>query len=292
MKKFLIIFGISFIFLNSAKAAEIELGLPAEAVVGQVLTLNVNIDQLKEPANGVSGALIYDPKTIKINKILDGGSVVSLWLKPIEIVLEGRIEFAGITPGGLISGKLFSLELISGTEGLQSVKLQDLKLVLNDGSGSSYMALDQEAKINFINTSTQNTTLALKAKDTTPPLPFTVEIVQDNTLFNNQWFAVFNAYDQDSGIAYYEIAESLVNTRDNLFWVKTQNPYLLKDQHRRSFVFVKAVDREGNETVMAVQPLIKSFNWNNTYFYVIIFIITVLILLIRTKFKKQNVYKI
>lgn len=289
MKKFLIIFGIFFIFLNSAKAAEIELGLPAEAAVDQVLTLNVNIGQLKEPANGVSGVLIYDPKTIKINKILDGGSVVSLWLKPIEIVSEGKIEFAGVTPGGLISGKLFSLELISSTEGLQSIKLQDLKLVLNDGSGSSYMALSQEAKVNFIATSTQNTTLALKPKDITPPLPFEIQLGRDRTLFNNQWFAVFNAYDQDSGILYYEAAESKSNSQEELKWARTFSPYVLKDQSKKGFLFVKAVDREGNNRMGVIKLEEKTPILNEALIYVIILLLVGVIFVLVRRFKKQNV---
>jgi hypothetical protein len=289
MKKFLFIFAILFFFSHSADASEIEFIAPKEAFVGQVLTLDVKIGQLKEPVNAVSGTLVYDPKTIKISKILDGGSVVSLWLKPIEIVSEGKIEFAGITPGGLISGKLFSLELLSSTEGLQNIKLQDLKLVLNDGSGNSYMAIDQVAGVNFIATTTEAIIETPQFKDTVLPLPFEIQLGRDKTLFNNQWFAVFNAYDQDSGILYYEVAESKTNSQEGLKWNKATSPYVLKDQLKTGFLFVKAVDREGNSRLVVLKLLEKKQILNNYAIYVIIVLVIGVILALARRFKKQNV---
>jgi hypothetical protein len=289
MKKHLFITLIFILFYQTANAAEIELSAPKEFGVDQIFTLEVKIGQLKEPVNAVSGTLLYDPKAIKVNKILDGGSVVSLWLKPIEIVEEGKIEFAGITPGGLISGKLFSLELLSNTEGLQNISLKSLKLVLNDGSGKAYAALDQEVTVNFNSSTVQSLIEASQPKDKTQPLPFEIQLGRDKTLFNNQWFAVFNAYDQESGILYYEAAESRNSSQDNLKWEKTVSPYVLKDQSKTGYLFVKAVDREGNNRVVGLKLLEKKPILNKLVIYVIILLVIGVIFVIKRRFKKQNV---
>lgn len=289
MKQILIIL-VMFFLSHTAFAAEIDLIVPKEANVDQVLLININIGQLKQPANAVSGVLLFDPGSLNIQKIIDGGSVINLWLKNPQIVSDGKLEFAGVTPGGLMSGKLFSLEFTSKISGQQSIKLQDIKFVLNDGSGAAYESLDQEAQINFTqSTSTQVLIEDKQEKDIIPPLSFEIQLAQDKSIFNNQWFAVFNFYDQDSGIAYYEVAESNINSQENLNWEKSTSPYLLKNQSKVGYLFVKAVDKEGNYRVSVLKMEEKNNSLNKILAYGIIFLVFVVIFGVVKRFKKQNV---
>jgi len=41
-------------------------------------------------------------------------------------------------------------------------------------------------------------------------------------------------------------------------WIETESPRLLKDQELKSHIYVKAIDKAGNETIAAVEPQEKS----------------------------------
>jgi hypothetical protein len=76
--------------------------------------------------------------------------------------------------------------------------------------------------------------------DTTPPDPFTPEIASDSALFGGQYFLVFAATDQQSGIDHYEVREGSSS------WVTATSPYLLKDQTLSHSIAVRAFDKAGN----------------------------------------------
>ncbi|MFA5134214.1 MAG: cohesin domain-containing protein [Patescibacteria group bacterium] len=78
--------------------------------------------------------------------------------------------------------------------------------------------------------------------DSTPPLPFTAEIVKERTLYGGKSIVTFTAQDFTSGIARYDIAENDAITQD------VTSPYILKDQSLSQAVILWAVDRAGNTT--------------------------------------------
>jgi hypothetical protein len=91
--------------------------------------------------------------------------------------------------------------------------------------------------------------------DTIAPEEFSLEVVQDPNVFEGLWFLVFDTQDKGSGISYYEVQE---RTREGIkanAWKKGQSPYMLKDQSLRSFIYVKAVDKAGNERISILSPL-------------------------------------
>lgn len=274
----------------TAKAAEVDLVAPKEIVQNQTFTLEVVLGQPKEPVNAVSGSVIFDSSEFKLNKISDGASVVTLWLQKPETSKEGQVDFAGVTPGGLLSGKLFTLELVAQKNQELKINLQNIKLVSSDGSGKSFVGEPVSLKVNV---STGTPEIINKTElfvDNQPPLPFTIEVARTESIFNNQWFVVFNAVDVDSGIDYYEAAESFVESETGLVWEKTKSPYLLKDQTRKSYVFIRAIDREGNKTVATLKPLSEKNNGlDESIIYVIIGLIILVAVVILLRRKKQNV---
>jgi hypothetical protein len=66
---------------------------------------------------------------------------------------------------------------------------------------------------------------------------------------NGKFIALFSARDVGSGIAYYETQESTEDTPREGGWYRTQNPYVLSDQLFGHYVFIKAVDFDGNSRI-------------------------------------------
>jgi 1,4-dihydroxy-2-naphthoate octaprenyltransferase len=64
---------------------------------------------------------------------------------------------------------------------------------------------------------------------------------------------------------------------------------VLKDQLKTGFLFVKAVDREGNSRLVVLKLLEKKQILNNYAIYVIIVLVIGVILALARRFKKQNV---
>ena len=94
------------------------------------------------------------------------------------------------------------------------------------------------------------------SKDTDPPELFTPEITSDSNVFDGRWFLVFAAQDKGSGVANYAVHESRqiksqIATKD---WNAAESPYLLNDQKLKSYIYIKAVDKAGNERFIVLPP--------------------------------------
>ena len=65
-------------------------------------------------------------------------------------------------------------------------------------------------------------------------------------------------------------------------WARAKSPYILKDQSRKSYVYVRAIDKAGNERVEMVKPK-KSTSWSEFWWIYVIIITTITFLLLRKK---------
>lgn len=101
--------------------------------------------------------------------------------------------------------------------------------------------------------------------DSTAPERFTPKITE----IEGKKYLVFNTRDAVSGIDHYEISEEknrqigdfnlddLIpgsNVSNYKSWIVVSSPYLLRDQDLESNIYVKAIDRAGNETVADIFP--------------------------------------
>jgi len=101
---------------------------------------------------------------------------------------------------------------------------------------------------------------------------------------------VFATQDKGSGIDYYEIKESRQKFL-KIFkkWVIAESPYVLKDRKLRSYVYIKAVDKAGNERIAVVEPRYP-IKWYENYWIWIIIILAIIFSFIVIKgnlWKKQ-----
>jgi hypothetical protein len=89
--------------------------------------------------------------------------------------------------------------------------------------------------------------------DEEEPLEFLPVVGKDPSVFKGDWFLAFAAADTGSGIDHYEVAET--KTRWGVpTYARAESPYRLVDQSLASYIYVKAVDRAGNERIAAVEP--------------------------------------
>jgi hypothetical protein len=110
--------------------------------------------------------------------------------------------------------------------------------------------------------------------DTTPPEEFKPEIGE----IEGKKYLVFLTTDKISGVDHYEIAivppKPLFGPAIRIKWEKRESPYLLGDKGQISKIFVKAVDKAGNEQISEITLPSKPFPY-----WVIIPVLLILILI-------------
>jgi len=239
----------------------------AEIGIGQTAEIGVFIDTENQTINAIEGTVRVDPN-FEVRAITLSNSFIPLWIEQPQITPNRTIKFSGIVPGGFTDsyGLLFSLVLEARIPGEAGVYISKPRVLAHDGLGS---AVDVTTRSLLIDIGLTNKDIRSwnALDDTTPPENFFPEIVRDSSMFDNQWFVIFNTQDKESGIDYYEIQETdyfdlnkLTNSND---WQRAVSPYILSDQSRSSYVVIKAVDKNGNFRIVRVQPQNHEKNYTN-----------------------------
>lgn len=257
-----VIFSFSFfvfLFTNSAVAAKLFFVAGSSGVrVDEQIEIEIIINTENEDINALEGKIIFPAESLELKEIRDGNSIVSLWLERPRPLESGVITFSGIIPGGYnnAAGSVFSLVFRAKDKTTALIKTSDIKILLNDGQGSS--AAVESLPFNLQIYSPQlNSTVQPAVLDNYPPEEFTPIIGRDENIFDGQWFLAFATQDKNSGIDYYAVAEkrgSAAPDYSDLNWQKAESPHCLKDQALKSFIYVKAVDRVGNARIGALLP--------------------------------------
>lgn len=288
---FVFLFSVAFTLPSGVNAASLFLESTAKEIsVGQRFDVVVRLDADAGKINALEGTVGIS-SNLKILKIIDGNSLVNLWIKRPAISQGGEAVFLGIIPGGYQGdfgpawtgakpGEVFSLIISAESEGAGEIYFKSARAFLNDGLGT-------EAPLNLkkLDLSVGNFNKFKKDDlilDLTPPEHFTPEIFSDKNVFDDKWALVFVSQDKGSGIDRYEVLETRPGSIINLFekptWQIAESPYLLKDQFLKSEISVKAVDRAGNETIEKIAPR-RHISWYETYQFWGIIILVALIFL-------------
>lgn len=265
-------FGIFLVFLllpSMTSAAQLKLdSLVLEMAVGQQFQVELFLNTEEEDINAFGGQVVFPVSLLDLKEIRDGNSIVNFWIDRPKAE-NNVITFSGITPGGFNDekGLIFSAIFEAKKEGEGVIEIRDARILKNDGVGTP-----AEVKIsNFQFLISKQIPISqiskFQIKDIEPPESFVPEIAKDETLFDGKWFIVFATQDKASGIDHYEIKESRQIIL-SMFkkWASAESPYVLRDQELRSFVFVKAVDKAGNERIIKItprNPLIWYENYGN-----------------------------
>lgn len=284
----------SVLFFQFVEAAELNLYSKRQEIgLDQQFKVDLFLNTEGENINALEGKILFPADFLELKEINDGGSIVSFWVeKPKtlnntntlnnanenitrnnanmnttlkntndfthENTLKEKKEvvFAGIVPGGFSGEKgfIFSLVFKTKKEGQAFIEISDSKVLLNDGLGTETKLKTENLLININPNISVPEYIAPSDKE--PPEDFKPEIVSDPNIFEGKYSLIFETKDKGLGVDKYFIYE---NTRkrtriDTNEWVIAESPYLLKDQKLRSYIYVKAVDKAGNERIVYLNP--------------------------------------
>jgi hypothetical protein len=270
-KKSIIIFiSFSFLFFLTASAFASSVYFEpedSEISPGRTFKVDFFIDSAGRDINAIEGKVVFAPEILELREIAEGGSIVAFWVEKPRAESENQIVFSGGFPGGFSEekGLIFSM-LFRARENSSAmageIAAANVRAFLNDGSGTSvdiFPALFEFKVADGRKAEVKEEETIIN--DTNPPELFVPYIGRNPTVFNNQWFVAFAAQDKELGISHYEVWESVqkydINNISNISsaeWTEARSPFLLKDQKLRSYIYVKAVDKAGNERVAAMLP--------------------------------------
>ncbi|MDO8530141.1 MAG: cohesin domain-containing protein [bacterium] len=258
---FLLLFSVVPVF-----AAEIFFGSAGkEVTVGEKFEVGVFLDTKGEFVNAVGAEVLFPANTLKFQGVLNGSSVITLWVKQPYAAPNGNIAFSGVMPGGFIGekGYLFSLLFTAEKTGTIDISTVEEKVLLHDGTGST--AAIQKAPLVLSALDESPAPVFVPLYDSTPPEAFPLYISQEENMFSGKWFLSFDAQDKGSGMDYYEVMEKpqsdsiwSIFSPKNESWSRQSSPYLLQDQKLKSVISVKAVDRAGNSFISLLPPTNKT----------------------------------
>ncbi len=275
-KRLLVSIGLLLVLFSgvrSADAATLYFDAPNSVLVGDDFEVSLLLDPEGETINAVEGKVRFTETLLEVSRINTGDSLVDLWVVPPRKE-DGAIVFSGITPGGfsgiqeagsgtLLPGVVATFIVRGESAGTALFSLSESRVLAHDGLGTPLLVVlkSKEIKISGKRPAFAEASAGKQeTSDTTPPEPFTPMVVRDGALFDGAWALIFTADDSGSGIAYYEVYESTRRygpgdlPREDIAWARALSPYLLADQTRGSYIYVKATDNEGNIRIIRVAP--------------------------------------
>lgn len=256
---------------------------------GQQFKIDFLLNTQKENINAIEGKIIFDNNVLELSEIRDGNSLINFWVEKPN-VKNGAVTFAGTTPGGYIGDKglIFSLIFTAKTSGDSFIKIENGSALKNDGLGTSAKLKETNSKISILKSSGQNPIDNTKIIDKEKPETFKPEIGKDPSMFDNKWFVVFATQDKISGTDKYEIKENKYNIFDFSKWVIAVSPYVLIDQNLTSNIYIKAIDKAGNERIVKLSPR-NPIPWyaNIENWVIIVLVLSVALLFIKKLWKNS-----
>jgi GxxExxY protein len=307
LKNLLVSFSLLFVlfgvFAPLAQAAEISFDAKTtQAQVGQNFEVTLFVNTEQENINAFEGKIIFSNDLLDLKEIRDGNTIVNLWIDKPHIpqiaanqnTNSNEITFSGIIPGGYVGndGLIFSLIFEAKKEGEGVIEVQNAKTLLNDGLGTPTQTMTKKLEFVAIRDGIRGDSWSVP-KDAERPELFVPEIARDESVSGDKWFVVFVTQDKASGIDYYEVKESRQKIL-TLFsrWRAAESPYILADQELRSFIFVKAIDKAGNERIVKINPK-NPLEWYENYENWIIIVLGLVIVFAIKKFlwRKLNTKK-
>lgn len=304
-----------FISVSScARAGETFFSATSQEIpIGESFEADFFLNTEDENINAMEGKVVFPVDLLELQEIRDGNSIMSLWVERPASKRPGEISFSGIIPGGYQGSKgfIFSMVFKAKKEGQGIIDIQESRVLRNDGLGTeTSLAI---ANFPFIVSKMVLVSPPPVAPivDNDPPELFTPYISRDPNIFDNKYFLVFATQDKGSGIDHYEISEFrswksefngmlkkvfkfIPNSKFQIpdSYKNTQSPYVLNDQDLKSFIYVKAVDKVGNERIVTVLPRYP-LRWYENYLVwgiimVAIVFFSIVILLLRRLLAKNK----
>ena len=274
------VFLFSFLFFNKTQAARLYFE-PQEAIMGAEKDFSVGVKvDAENQINAISVGIFIPPEITLIDAVI-GNSIINFWVEKPSFDESSRIlTFSGIVPGGFQGEKEPLLTIKIKTAGQEEKAVltfnkEKTKIYLHTSEGVEG-SLELESLTLPISEGKEN--MIVEIIDRYLPEDFKPEISRDPNVFENKWFLIFATQDKGAGVDHYEVCEGS-KTKCAI----AESPYLLHYQKLNKKIFVKAVDKSGNERIAILLPQ-KQSPWYQNY-WIIGIIVLVVIAIARRRLK-------
>lgn len=234
------LFTLALLFCSIPSAVHAML-LEAEIAPGSDgARITILLSATSTPINAVEGTLTL-PSGSVAERLYIGESVIQTWIEAPRLV-DGKIRFAGIIPGGFTgsavagsgltgSATLFSFEIRGASSPLV---LSGAGAYAHDGVGTRIADVGGQLSERFVAGS------ALQEEDRTPPEFLDVATLQTESLAEGRPVLTIDSFDAHSGIDRYEVQEG------NTMWSESVGVYEVQDAWGFTPISIRAYDRAGN----------------------------------------------
>ena len=250
---------------------------------GSSFPVKLRIDTQAECINAAQVILEYPNTSIRAIDVVRGESIFSLW--PEDPVIDheaGTVTFSGGLPGGycgrvegdpgftnVIAEIIFQVPgLTIGEKGPNTGAIsiaESSAVLLNDGRGTNAEVIAGSSVFNIVppgEAITEFDWFRSVSEDQIKPEPFSIELARNESVWDGQWFIIFNTLDKQSGIDHFEVYETDIEREGYMFggkekmssWKRAVSPYLLEDQSLNSVIRVRAYDKAGNDRLAGLKP--------------------------------------
>lgn len=252
----------SSVLLTPAAAAGPQGGYvlrgPHQALLGSLITVTVGIRTTDQAVNAVQGSVQFPQRMFTAEGITLSNSIIRYWQQqPTIDSSTGTISFTGGLPTPGFAGDYGVLFTFTGrTTAVGTARFFTTAhsiLLANDTKGTILNTEQAALDIGITDTTQPPEPTPTAVSDNQAPTDLELAIGRDAHLFDHEWFAAFSAIDTGSGIDRYEIAETDPYTSFPATdqWRTAHSPIPLQNQLHRGKVFLKAVDKAGNEAVIS-----------------------------------------
>jgi len=260
-------------------AADIFFGVNNKEVnLDSKFEVGIFLDTQADNINAIEGTIMFPSNSLEFQEVFTGNSNITFWVQQPALIAKDSVSFSGMIPGGFTGtkGYLFSLIFKATKKGQVTINSNNEKIYLNDGQGSLVDIKEAPLMLDIVEKEGGQNFVPLY--DPNPPELFEPQVSWDENIFEGKWFLAFVTQDKGSGIDHYEVMEggqfgSFASLFSKKQWIVAESPYLLQDQSLESVIYVKAVDKAGNERIVKIKPR-YSLLWYENYFVWIIIIVT------------------
>jgi len=229
--------------------------------VGEQIVIPIKLDTEGATVNTISGEVTISGDAVSINSLNEQNSVVSLWVERPEHSAD-KVTFAGIIPGGFRGvlgagvnsyepGIILNIVILGKKVGEGTLNVSITTLVEHAEKQNLIPVADKLVNIRVVEGGESN---IVRYVDTEPPELFKPVIVSSHYVSDTGYALVFQTRDVGSGIDHYE-----VKVADGEF-LRAENPYPLDKSQIHSIIYVKAIDRAGNERTVKLENFFTAAN--------------------------------
>lgn len=251
--KYLLIFFLVWV-PHVAAAASISFE-PQDFSAGPGSPFIVAVNATSDEYVNVFSIVLDIPQGLTPVDVSDGNSIISLFVEqPHFDELSRTLSFSGVIPGGFSgeAGRLVAITFVpENTEVTTALKLNSLS-VAYAGEGIS-VPLSADALMLPVISGKHN--LRNTLPDTDAPEEFSVVVASDPLIQEGKKVLIFSTTDKGSGMARFLVKEGFFGDLFHSFgWHEAESPYVLRDQAQTHHVYVRAIDKAGNEYVAYLPP--------------------------------------